>query len=111
VAVTPDGKRAVSASWDQTLVVWDLENGQEVRTLQGHRDWVNAVAVTLDGRRAVSASADSTLKVWDLSSGQAIATYSGDGALSACAVTSDGRTIVAGGASGQVHLLRLEGAE
>ncbi len=24
VAVTPDGKRAVSASWDQTLKVWEL---------------------------------------------------------------------------------------
>jgi WD40 repeat protein len=26
VAVTPDGKRAVSASWDETLKVWDLES-------------------------------------------------------------------------------------
>jgi WD40 repeat protein len=25
--VTADGKRAVSASWDNTLKVWDLESG------------------------------------------------------------------------------------
>jgi DNA invertase Pin-like site-specific DNA recombinase len=31
--VTADGRRAVSASWDNTLKVWDLENGREVRTL------------------------------------------------------------------------------
>ena len=32
VAVTPDGKQAVSASLDQTLKVWDLERGTVVAT-------------------------------------------------------------------------------
>jgi WD40 repeat protein len=65
VAVTPDGRRAVSASADDTLKVWDLETGRELRTLEGHTDWISAVAVTPDGRRAVSASADQTLRVWE----------------------------------------------
>ena len=30
VAITPDGKHAVSASWDQTLKVWDLGSGEIV---------------------------------------------------------------------------------
>ena len=38
VAVTPDGRRAISASDDQTLRVWDLDTGKTVRTLQGHAD-------------------------------------------------------------------------
>src|SRR5664279_274115 len=64
VAVTPDGRRAVSASWDHTLKLWDIESGNEVRTLQGHDRPVDAVAVTPDGESAVSASWDYTLKVW-----------------------------------------------
>lgn len=32
MAVTPDGKRAVSASYDQTLKVWDLATGAVVAT-------------------------------------------------------------------------------
>ena len=36
--------------------MWDLESGRELRTLEGHSDWVNGVAVSPDGRRAVSAS-------------------------------------------------------
>ena len=36
VAVSPDGRRAVSASSDNTLKVWDLETGEELRTLAGH---------------------------------------------------------------------------
>jgi WD40 repeat protein len=39
VAVTADGRRAVSASADQTLRLWDLANGQTIRTFEGHTDW------------------------------------------------------------------------
>jgi len=56
VAVTPDGQRAVSASGDRTLRVWNLANGHELRTLTGHTSHVSAVAVTPDGQRAVSGS-------------------------------------------------------
>lgn len=65
-AVTPDGRYAVSASYDRTLRVWDLETGREIRTLQGHSSAVNGVAITADGRYALSASDDNALKVWDL---------------------------------------------
>jgi hypothetical protein len=36
VGLTADGKRAVSASWDNTPKVWDLESGRALRTLEGH---------------------------------------------------------------------------
>jgi WD40 repeat protein len=106
VAVTPDGRRAVSASWDHTLKVWDLESGREVRTLAGHSDSVYGVAVTADGRRAVSASLDHTLKVWDLESGRVIATFTCDAA--ALCVFAGAQTIAAGDAGGQVHFLSLQ---
>ena len=97
VAVTPDGRYAISGSWDKTLRVWDLARGEAVHTLKGHRDLVYAVAVTPDGRHVVSGSADKTLKVWDLVRGEAVHTLRGhEGKVRAVAVTSDGRYAISG---------------
>jgi WD40 repeat protein len=95
VAVTADGRRAVSSSYDKTLKVWDLETGRVLRTLEGHTIRVEGVAVTADGRRAVFASYDKTLKVWDLETGSALRTLEGhtDG-VTGVAVMADGRRAV-----------------
>ncbi|MEB3830589.1 WD40 repeat domain-containing protein, partial [Phormidium sp. CCY1219] len=77
VAITPEGKRAVSISYEKTLKLWDLETGMELATLTGHSGEVNAVAITPDGKRAVSASDDTTLKLWDLETGMELATLTG----------------------------------
>lgn len=100
VAVTPDGRRAVSASGDRTLRVWDLSTGETVRTLSGHAATVRAVALTPDGRRAVSGSDDGTLKVWGLENGELVHTLTGHSScLAAVAATPDGRRAVSAGDS------------
>ena len=70
VALSGDGRLAVSASDDQTLEVWDLASGSELRISTGHSSVVTAVAVTADGLRAVSASYDGTLKAVGSGDGQ-----------------------------------------
>jgi len=75
VAITPDGRRAVSGSHDKTLRVWDLQTGQCLRILKGHTHQVRSVAITPDGRRAVSGGGRTdkkTLRVWDLETGQCL---------------------------------------
>jgi WD40 repeat protein len=95
VALSGDGRRAVSASFDQTLKVWDLESGRELHTLTGHSSWVTGVAVSGEGRRAVSASFDQTLKVWDLETGRELHTLTGhSGGISGVAMSVDGRRAV-----------------
>ncbi|MEO7730253.1 MAG: WD40 repeat domain-containing protein [Kofleriaceae bacterium] len=98
-AVTQDGRYVVSASYDQTLKVWELASGRALATLEGHTARVTACAVTPDGRHVVSASNDKTLKVWELASGRALATLAGHtDAVTACAVTPNGRHVVSASA-------------
>ncbi len=66
VAVTTDGRYAVSASMDYTLRIWDLERGRVVRVLRGHYLGVTQVAITPDDRYVISTSIDGTLRIWPL---------------------------------------------
>ena len=40
VAITPDGRYAISGSHDKTLRVWDITTGSCVRVMTGHTDAV-----------------------------------------------------------------------
>ena len=85
---------------DPTLRLWDLENGQTLRTLQGHTGKITHLAVTPDGISAISASdpnlgRDPTLRLWDLERGQTLQALEGHpSSVCAVAVTPDGRRAV-----------------
>jgi hypothetical protein len=66
IAISADGRRAVSGSSDDTVRVWDLEANACTVALEGHEGVVDSVGITADGRRAVSGSRDQTVRVWDL---------------------------------------------
>lgn len=102
LAVLPDG-RALSASLDGTLRLWDLESG-ESRALAGHTDRVTALVVLPDGR-VLSGSDDWSVIVWDVARGVTLAAFIGDAAMTCVAATPT--HIIAGSVNGAVHMLRL----
>jgi eukaryotic-like serine/threonine-protein kinase len=94
---SPDGKRIVSGSTDNTLKIWDATSGQEILTLNGHTDGVTSVSFSPDGKRIVSGSGDKTLKIWDATSGQEILTLKGHtDFVSRVSFSPDGKRIVSG---------------
>jgi WD40 repeat protein len=66
-----DRERALSASDDHTLRLWNLTTGDTLRVLQGHSGAVAHIAV-LDGEHALSASDDHTIRLWDLTTGNTL---------------------------------------
>ena len=121
VSITPDGRMIVcgcagfntmSDSWQGTVRMWDIENGQCVKTLVGHTNVVDAVSVTPDGRVAVSGSDDKTLRVWDLDTGQCLKIFEGHvGRVGVVSITPDGRMIVSGSKDGHLHIRNIDTGE
>ena len=97
VAFSPDGRTALSASEDQTLIVWDIATGQLIRRFVGHTDKVTSVAFSPDGLSAISSSLDTTLILWDIASGQPIRHFPGHSAgVNAVAFSPHDHTALSG---------------
>jgi WD40 repeat protein len=104
------GRRIISTSRDGTLRLWDVATGDLVAELRGHTGGVQACALAPDGRHVVSASEDKFVKAWDLTTGEQRAEYwVGSPALSVSWAPGSYRVAV-GDATGNLHLLDLEGS-
>jgi cytochrome c len=111
IAVSADGRTAVTAGFDYSVIVWRLVDETVRARLQGHDGPVNAVAISADGRTVVSASDDGTVAVWDLSAGTQIRRLRAEAKLGSVALSPDGLEVAAGGWDGSIHRWRLpEGA-
>ncbi len=67
-AIAVEGDRALTASFDNSVGLWDLEEGQP-RWLEGHTAAVNAVVFLPEGGFA-SAGDDNSLRLWNEAGGE-----------------------------------------
>ena len=81
VTFSPDGTQALSGSRDNTMRLWDLKKGEQIREpfFSSSGCAVQAVAFLPDGQQAISG--DSTIRLWDLardlSIGRQLRTFDG----------------------------------
>ncbi|KAI8867196.1 putative Angio-associated migratory cell protein [Ramicandelaber brevisporus] len=66
VSFSPDGNLIASASFDNSVKLWDGYTGKFLSALRGHVSAVYQVCWSPDSRILLSASKDTTIKAWDL---------------------------------------------
>jgi WD40 repeat protein len=104
VAISPDGRTALSAEEGGVVNWWDLEKGELIRRLAGHTNLVWSVAF-VDDRMALSASEDSTMILWDLESGTAVRSFLGhSGAIKRVVLSPDKRLALSASRDGTAIL-------
>ncbi|KAK5174257.1 SCF ubiquitin ligase complex subunit cdc4 [Saxophila tyrrhenica] len=80
-AIAAHGDTLISGSYDCTVRVWKISNGELLQRLQGHTQKVYSVVLDQDRARCISGSMDNLVKVWDLESGTCLFSLEGHTSL------------------------------
>jgi WD40 repeat protein len=119
VAFSPDNRWLASGGKDNLIKIWDLANGNVLRTLYGHTSNVNALAISPDGKLLASGSGDinderdlgaftqggvvggsqdNTVRIWSVQTGQELQVLRGhELPVAAVAFSNDGRALTSVG--------------
>jgi WD40 repeat protein len=76
-----------------------------MRRLEGHESVVTKI---LPVEYMVTSSYDRSIKLWRIQDWSVVASFTNEGPMLCCAASQDGRTVLAGEASGRIHCLRIE---
>jgi WD40 repeat protein len=118
VAVSPDGKQLLSASYDGTVRLWDSSTGKELKKFDG--PGYASATLTSDGKRAIAsynagqglaAHEDDPrcmVRLWDLATDREVRVFKGHrGPVNCFAISADGRRLLSGGADGTMGLWEM----
>lgn len=123
ITISPDGRHALTASFDYSIIHWDITGttAQILHRFIGHEAAVNDVAFVPGGEHVVSVSDDGTLGIWDLREGRLLTRIEGGkGRAVSVSVSADGskaatarwdRTATVYDLHAQSEILRLTGHE
>ncbi len=109
VAISPDGRRALTGGWGKKLIYWDIETGEKLWSKRAHSAEIEFIGLTADGSMATTGSLDEELICWEVSSGQVIARLrENKHPIVAGAMSPDGRYAISGDTDGNLVFWDIE---
>ena len=104
-----DGKFIVSSAYDKMIKIWDATNGQIIseKDVSTPEDlFIKSIAYNKEGNKLLVCNADTKLTLYDAQSLKQLQTIKNDTiSFSTASYSSDGKKIVAAGASGQFYIM------
>jgi WD40 repeat protein len=107
VAFLPSGKGVITTGdgGDQTVRLWDLETGREVKRIGTFESVVHGVAVSADGKRLlIGVSGHRTARLVQIETGKELRRFAHPDHLHGIALSADGKTSVTGSYDGLVRV-------
>ncbi len=109
VAFSPDGRFLATASYDNSVKLWDAQTGRELRTFTDHSRVVNGLAFSPDSQRLASGGDDGFIIVRDVATGERLAVMNGnDGPIRAVAYSPDNLHLAAANGNATVRVWDTE---
>lgn len=138
--ISPDGGLLVTGSFksiggpignlpgDNMVRIWDLHTGQELHTLQDHKDWLLSVVFSPDGQQVLSAGGgtperyyeaagrtpvlDTGIRLWDVKTGKLLHRFEGhDQQVNCVRFSPDGKYALSASKDTTIRLWRLSKGE
>jgi WD40 repeat protein len=102
----PTGRYVAYGGYDHVIYVYDIDQREVCRTIEGHEDQISCVAIDPSGKRLASGSYDHSIRIWDFHSGTLLGALEDDDQqhLEAIAFSPDGALLASGGRDRQIRI-------
>lgn len=109
---SPDGKMIASAGADNSVKLWNADDGRLLASIESHTDTVWSAAFSPDGKRLLTAGRDRMVKLWDIGPNMLVKRFNGQLAPVKAGISSpDGAHFVTGGSDGAARLWDIKSGQ